>query len=500
MSNLQNYYRENLLKRIRILDLAESDSEFKEIIKEKCKRDIMFFVNMFGFTYDPRNEAKFRHIPFILYDFQEDMIKWLEERLEKREDGLIEKSRDMGVTWTGLIWIVWHWLFDNGFSAHIGSRKQEYVDRSGDMDTLFERIRYILRRLPEWLIPKGFNWRRHSTFMRIINPERESIITGEATNDDFGRQARATVCWLDEFASWQHSESAWSAVSSVTPVKIVVSTPKGRFNTFARLRFESDIKVFTLHWSRHPKKSPEWYEKIKREKIMTSQEIAQELDIDYTSSAGKPVFPDFRKDKHTGEFNVNPDKPIYRGWDFGYHHPAVVFAQFDDNDRLIVLDEVMGEDVLLEVFAKEYVLNRFVNHKAGFRDYCDPAGRQRSDKNEKTSIEILRGIGIYPIWRESSINEGLTLIRKMLIEDIAGRPALLIDKRCRILIDGFSGYYHYPENREGRPESELPEKDGYYEHLQDALRYLVVNTKTMFPGKRSRRIVLRKPGRDYTKY
>jgi len=481
MNNYRSYIRENLIERNKILDIASEDSEFRAIIKEKCKRDIVFFVNMFCFTYDPRKDVK--HIPFILYNFQERLIRWIEERREKKEDGLIEKSRDMGVTWTGLAYIIHHWLFESGFSAHIGSRKEEYVDRNGDFNSLFERMRYILRKLPKWILPKGFHWRTHSSYMKLINSEKESIITGESTNDDFGRQARASICWLDEFATWQHSESAWSAVSEVTPTKIVVSTPKGKLNTFARLRFESNISVFTLHWREHPEKTEEWYQKIIKDKIMTQQQIAQELDIDYTSSAGKPVYSDFRKDRHTGEFLVNPNKPIYRGWDFGYHHPAVVFAQFDDEDRLIVFDEILGEDVILEVFAKE-VLSRYSVHKGSFYDYCDPAGAQKSDKNVKTSIEILQGIGIYPSWRASEIEEGLTLIRKMMIEDRNGKPAIMIDKKCRILIDGFLGGYHYPEKQEGKPEKELPEKDGYYEHLMDALRYLIVNTKMMYPARK----------------
>jgi len=489
-----------LEERIKILDKASEDIEFQALLKERARRDIKFFVNMFCWTYDPRNEVKKRNIPFILYDYQEELLDWLEERLKKLEDGLIEKSRDMGVTWVGMVWILWHWLFEDSFSAHIGSRKQEYVDKTGDINTLFERLRYLLRYLPDFLKPVGFWWQKHSNFMRLVNPERNSIITGESTNDNFGRQARATVCWLDEFASWEHSEAAWASVSQVTPVKIVVSTPKGKNNAFARLRFESSIKIFTLHWSRHPFKDNEWYEKIKKEKIMTSQEIAQELDIDYTTSAGNPVFADFRKEKHTGEFQVNPFKPIFRGWDFGYHHPAVVFAQFDDFERLIVLDEIMGEDILLEVFVKDYVLGKYKNHQGRFVDFCDPAGSHKNDVSEKTSIEILNSCGIYPIWRKSEIGEGLTIIRKMLIEDRAGKPAIMIDKRCKVLIDGFLGGYHYPEKTEGKPEKELPEKDGYYEHLMDALRYIVVNTKTMFEVKKGVRSEEARRGREYTGY
>jgi hypothetical protein len=176
-----------------IRDVAKNP-RLAEDYKELCRKRVTAFFNLFAWTIDPRRDVKI--IPFILYPFQEEFVGWLEDRLHGRKHGLVEKSRDMGATWMGIVWIVYHWLFDAGFTAHIGSRKEDYVDRSGDMNTLFERMRFVLKKLPRWMLPKGFNFRKHTSHMRIINPENEAIITGESANDNFGRQARATVCWM----------------------------------------------------------------------------------------------------------------------------------------------------------------------------------------------------------------------------------------------------------------------------------------------------------------
>jgi len=49
---------------------------------------------------------------------------------------------------------------------------------------------------------------------------------------------------------------------------------------------------------------------------------------------------------------------------------------------------------------------------------------------------------------------------------------LLVNPDQVLLIDGFKGGLHYPEAREGRNQSEVYEKDGFYDHVFDAARYI----------------------------
>lgn len=194
---------------------------------------------------------------------------------------------------------------------------------------------------------------------------------------------------------------------------------------------------------------------------------------------GRPVFPSFSTNSHVMKFEYDPTQPIIRGWDFGYNHPAVVWAQVK-NEQIRVLNENMGKKIYLDDFLKgradpffEGVLNveeRMFGPLARYRDFCDPRGSDASDKG-KTSIDILNEYGIHPIFRRTWIEEGVQAIKGCLdrINPATGAPNLIIHPRCQVLIDGFRGGYHREEL------SESPEKDGFYEHPFDALRYIVVH-------------------------
>jgi len=418
---------------------------------------------------------------------------WLEDRLNGKQNGLVEKSRDMGATWMGIVWITYHWLFTEGFSAHLGSRKEDYVDKTGDPNTLFERIRFVLKKLPKWMMPKGFNWRKNSSHMRIINPTNNAVCTGESANDNFGRQARATVCWLDEFAFWEHDDASWQSVSQVSDCIIVVSTVKGKDNEFARLRWKSKIDVKTLNWRDHPKKDQAWYDGLKKSGEMTLRQIASEIDIDYSASAGRPFYAEFEQHMVIESYKFNPDKPLIRGWDFSYHHPACCFMQQDDRGFLYEIGEVQGND--LDIFDFMLVI-KYVSHNIldseqedrvrylceqskienvlniahltrfngnSFQDFCDSAGNQKSDKSKLTSIQILNSGGIHPQFKQARIDEGANAFRRLMLKGM-----YKIHERCIISIEGFQGGYHYSETQPDKAE-----KDNYYDHLKDCERYVV---------------------------
>lgn len=289
--------KENRIFRFSLNNQLAADEQAQQIVREMCRKDPAFFFNTFLWTYDPRKEPK--DLPFILYDYQENYVRWLEEAYLKKEDTLTEKSRDMGVTWLieGLIFM--HWLFDSGFTAHFGSKTEDDVDRSEDPKSLFWKLRYFYRNLPLWLKPKRFDKRFHNMFMRFVNSENGSVITGESANPNFSRAGRYSVIFLDEFASQEYAEDIWMATADSSPCRIVVSTPQGTGNKFWDLRFNTPIKAKTLHWRLHPLKSKgldqdklgkyhsTWYDAECFRRSAT--DVAQELDINYLE-AGNPFF------------------------------------------------------------------------------------------------------------------------------------------------------------------------------------------------------------------
>jgi len=279
-------YNKVAKKRIHLLKQLREDKKKLQAVKVYYRKHPVDFINDWFITYDPRRQPNI--MPFILFPKQRDLIQFFIDQLEGQEDGLVEKSRDMGVTWIAMAFSVWMWCFIPGAKISFGSRKQELVDRLGDPDSIFEKGRLILRYVPEELLPDEFDTGRHLPFLKLINPVTGSTITGEA-GDQIGRGGRSTMYFKDESAFYEHPEKIESALSQNTDVQIDISTPNGPGNPFYQKRTGGQIPVFTFHWKNHPLKTQEWYdnEKRKRSPII----VAQELDIDYMASVENVCIP-----------------------------------------------------------------------------------------------------------------------------------------------------------------------------------------------------------------
>jgi hypothetical protein len=81
--------------------------------------------------------------------------------------------------------------------------------------------------------------------------------------------------------------------------------------------------------------------------------------------------------------------------------------------------------------------------------------------------------------RKTDMEMGFNIIRSLLVREVGlpdGTivPGMTIDRKCTILIEGFMGGYHYPEVPDGKAQKVKPDGGGYYEHLMDALRYIII--------------------------
>lgn len=256
---------------------------------------------------------------------------------------------------------------------------------------------------------------------------------------------------------------------------------------------------------------PDGADEDARREGMPEDKFKREHGLDFSSFAGKPVYADYDDHKHlSSDIHYHPAHPLLRSFDFGYHRPAVTYAQV--HDGLWVLGEVMGEDMTLERFMEDVVIpyeHNVFGDKAKYINFADPAGRQVSDKSEHTSFSILSNYGIHPLAKKSEIGEGLTLIRMALSTKTGDKYQFQIHPRCNILREGLKGGYRYPEATLANPNPLYPLKDGFYDHLQDTLRYMVVNNfrlykprpepvKELYPPLYES--VLKRQKRDYSGY
>jgi hypothetical protein len=233
--------------------------------------------------------------------------------------------------------------------------------------------------------------------------------------------------------------------------------------------------VARVHYSLDPdKNTPEWIEQAK--KGMPETGWQREYEIDYSTFAGKPVFPEFRYELNVRPLTVPERQTLYIGWDFGFHHPAVLISFLNEFDQWCWVKSILGHDEGIEKFASRVKMFLQTDYPSCKQLHsCDPAGHQVSDKAEQTSVQVLEGLGIYPISRVAPISEGLEIIRKKLVMRDDGKVGLLVDSQAEDLIDGFRGGYRYEEVKEGTGEKETPLKDGYFEHVFDCGRYTATN-------------------------
>lgn len=268
--------------------------------KEFYKTRPIEFIEDWCITYDPRNaghDTLPTHMPFMLFPKQKEFIQFLYECLRDTQPGLVEKSRDMGATWVCVAFSVWLWIFWPGSSVGWGSRDQDLVDEIGNPDSIFEKVRILVRDLPREFIPKGFVPKAHAVFMKLINPETGATITGDC-GDNIGRGGRSLIYFKDESAHYQHPELVEAALSANARVQIDISSVNGTGNVFHRRREagqewvpgaeipKGTTRVFIMDWRDSPFHTQEWYDLKKKEFSNNGLEhiFAQEVDRNYAAA------------------------------------------------------------------------------------------------------------------------------------------------------------------------------------------------------------------------
>ncbi len=259
-------------------------------LKAYYKDHLVAFVQDWGITYDPRNvEIGLPTLmPFVLFPRQIDFLQWLYARWQARQGGLVEKSRDMGVSWLCIAFSVWVWLFYAGASIGFGSRKEEYVDDLNNPNALFWKARTLIDYVPVEFRPKGWDTKKHAPYMKLINPENGATMIGEA-GDNIGRGARSSLYFVDEAAFLEHQDSIDAALSQTTNCKIDVSTPNGAGNAFYRKRHGGKIETFIFDWKDDPRKDQAWYDAqvAKLDAVV----VAAEIDRNYEGSVPNALIP-----------------------------------------------------------------------------------------------------------------------------------------------------------------------------------------------------------------
>lgn len=276
-------------ERERRLAWLRADPRRIAALKLYYRDHIADFISDWGMTIDPRLVAKGKSpsMPFVLFPKQRELVDWMIARWKGGEPGVVVKSRDVGASWCAMALLGSLCIFEQNFMAGIASATEIKLDRSGDPDTLFYKLRSFLEHLPpefngSWLRDK------HSAYLRVSFPDTGSSVTGEA-GDQAGRGGRKSLYIVDEAAHFEHPKLIDASLAATTDCRIDMSSVNGIGNSFYAKAHNSDIQRFDFTWRDDPRRNEAWY----AHKVATLDPVivAQEIDCNFSASVEGVVIP-----------------------------------------------------------------------------------------------------------------------------------------------------------------------------------------------------------------
>ena len=171
------------------------------------------------------------------------------------------------------------------------------------------------------------------------------------------------------------------------------------------------------------------------------------------------------------------------GYDPGMGGTAVILGQEDNDGRLRVLGEIIGNGIGAARFMKErvgpYLGRRFPDMPDnGFLIEADPASTNRSANDETTIVQTVKKH--FPVTSETNNRLPLRLnaIDYFMTRMVYGMPAILIDEQaCPTLVRALKGGWRYKIDRNASSSAAdyikdpRPEKNPF-SHPGDAFGYL----------------------------
>lgn len=390
--------RQEVFRRVGVIRLTDDEATRAELLK-RCADDPVFFIDNFVWAFNPHE--KIREAPFKLLEWQKELVRGiagLEEWAcfeDKLRSFYIDKSRKMGLTYVVLATFLWWWLFRSGAKLGVASRVgTEVWDKSED--SLFGKLKFMFNRLPRWMRPGRWDHLFVSSPKPVlVNPRNGSVILGAATTPDLFRGGRHDRVFVDEGASIRELRKVMESIDEVGPA-IVVSTPKGMGNHFARLihgtsgaavvpkgSSEPGAVHLRYHYRLDPRKDAAW--KRAKQAELTAEAWAQEYEIDYRASAPGRIWPEFDRTIHV----LSQDEweellsggllrraPVFEGWDFGSGRSLTAvawFAYIESLDRLILLDYRQWQEKRFKTVAEDV-------GAAGYFCSFNPRGKRPEDR------------------------------------------------------------------------------------------------------------------------
>jgi hypothetical protein len=416
-------------------------------------------------------------IPFEPWPAQEEALAVI----EATDKLVVPKGRQVGITWLELATMLWAGTFFGHRLFPIARQSDEYAREA--ITRLLILAGYDpnsepgkLRVLAESPLPRQWRAQVAGKTRRELRLANGSTYRALTATQPIARGLAAYWGLADEFAFWPWPARQLAAMESGCARLHIVSTGNGADDAFAALyenaaAGRSAYQTLFIPSDADPRRNEDWY-RTNVEEAADPESARREharCAADAFRSPEGAYFRRFIAERHVVPVAIVENWQTWRAIDFGYRHPACLWAQRSPAGQLFIVDELLPcntttPEFVAQIKAREASYGLAVPVIAS---YCDPAGKAANVQTAESEFAIFAREGLRPSGKSSSVRDGCVRVMDLLADE---HQPLVVADRCVGLIRALS------QAKPHRSSHEIYDTDHeIFSHPLDALRYLLVN-------------------------
>jgi phage terminase large subunit len=367
--------------------------------------------------------------------------------------------------------------------THLSIRELCYHAKDPGKDVWYVAPTYKMARQIVWRKLKNklqdLNWvaKTNETELTIVLVNGSTIALKGADNYDSLRGVGLDFIVLDEFAdidpeAWY--ETLRPTLSDKAGKALFIGTPKGIGNWAYEIYQNTQddaanwqsFSYTTLDGGQVPEEEVQ-----QARKDLDERTFRQEYMATFETFSGR-IYYSFDRNSNVVKYQGNTPDVLYVGMDFNIDPMSAVVAT-RTGDTLHIIDEVRIFSSNTQEVIDE-LKQRFGKSKIWV--YPDPAGNQRkTSAGGMTDVTLLSNAGfvVKAPRNHTPVRDRINAVNSRLCSS-SGIRHLIIDPKCKYTIEGL-------ERQTYKEGSSQPDKDSGYDHMNDALGYMV---DYLFPVRR----------------
>jgi len=360
--------------------------------------------------------------------------------------------------------------------THLAIRQLAYYSRNPNQEVWYVAPTYRQAKMITWKKLKSrlldLRWAKkiNESELSILLKNNSTISLKGADNYDSLRGIGLDYLVIDEFAdinpeAWY--ETLRPTLSDKQGHALFIGTPKG----YNGLGYElyNLAEQYPEEWARFSYRTIDGGNVSDAEieaarRSLDERTFRQEYEASFETFTGR-VFYAFDRAYNLKAFTDTLPREIHIGIDFNVDPMSAVVGIKLNQNEFHIIDEIRifgsNTDELVQEIRTRYIDKSIVS-------YPDPAGSQRkTSASGRTDHTILRMANFRVLAPSShnSIRDGVNAVNSKL-RSSNGITSLFIDPKCKYLIESL-------EKQTYKENTNVPDKSHGYDHLTDALRYMI---------------------------